>query len=173
MSLFDKFQASVGRDVGANRLFVAASGYFNVGDVAGGADGDDILGSTLRLALLSPVTRTSYTLASAIQTTSVIPVKYGLVNFYYPSATTSCKMPSAEVGATLILMFGAVLSTISILPGNASIAIGNSALSCILVSNGVLTSTVAPWIQLTCYTAGEWAVTSLAAATNVTPQRSS
>lgn len=156
MSLFDKFQAEVGRDQGAKRLFVTSDGYFNVGDVQGGADGADITGAALKYALLSPMTRTSFTMASAIQTVSVIPATYGLVNVYYPSATTSVKVPAANVGATLWIIPSPVASTISLLAGTSgSIAVGYSDISCILFS---MNGTSGAWIQLVCSKANEWQV---------------
>jgi len=178
MSLFDSYAARVGRQIGANRLFVAATGFFNVGDVSGGADGIDITGAQLKGLLMQ--TRTSFTLASAIQGVSVIPAVAGVVNFYYPSATTSVKMPVATPGNILLLRFDGVLSNVSILPGSnaagvvQSILLGVSDLSCIAISNITGTmSTQANFVQLYCETAGAWQVaTSAGTVGGVALQRS-
>jgi hypothetical protein len=156
MSRYDSHQGSVGRAQGASVLFIKSDGYFDVGDVAGGADGTQILGSQLQLQLLSPVTRTSFTMASAIQTVSVIPVGYGTVEIWYPSATTSVKLPAANVGATLIIKFGtgAVASLVSILAAtSASIAVGYSDCSMI---NASINGASGLWLELVCVTANEW-----------------
>jgi hypothetical protein len=159
MSQFDSFQALVGRDQGATRLYVTAAGFFNVGDVVNGANGTDIAGSTLQRLLLSPATRTSFTMASAIQTVSVIPIGYGLVDIYYPSATTSVKLPAANLGATLMIRFGlgAVASQVSILAAtSASLAYGYSDCSVLMASfNGGASGA---YVRLVCNTANEWAV---------------
>jgi hypothetical protein len=175
--LYDRYQARVGRVQSANTMFVADGGFFNVGDVAGGANGVSIPGLALMRMLLSPVTRTSYTLASAIQTVSVIPNSLGLITMNYPSATTSCKLPVANYGAVLILNFANVVSgTMSILPGSnpagsaQSIAYNNSGVSVIAYS-GIAISTA--WLQLACNTANEWAVVSFSSATNINMQRDS
>jgi len=172
MSLFDKFNARVGRDKGAARLFVASDGYFNLGDVAGGTDGSDVTGAALNLAWLSPRTRTSFTLASAIQTVSIIPVKYGYVMMNYPSLMTSVKLPSAELGATLYLDLTSVLSRMSILAGNASLVLGRtlSEISCIAISTNSATGSVNAWIQFTCFEAGTWAITNQGGRAVVEPQ---
>lgn len=164
MSQFDTFQARVGRDQRATRLFVAATGFFNVGDIIGGANGSDFTGAELQRLLLSPLTRTSFTMASAIQTVSVIPATYGIVDVYYPSATTSVKLPAANRGATLLVRFGtgAVASQVSILPGSnaagsvQSLIVGNSDLSMILAS---INGASGAFLELTCMTDNEWAVT--------------
>lgn len=164
MSLFDTYIGRVGRQLGTNRLFIAATGFFNVGDVSGGADGTDISGMTLKMGLLSPVTRTSFTMASAIQTVSVIPTGYGLVDIYYPSATTSVKLPAALPGAVLILRFGvgAVASNVSFLLGSnsagsaQSLMYGVSGLSVIVASfNGGASGAT---LKLICETANLWQV---------------
>ena len=157
MSLFDKYQAEVGRDQGAKRLFVTSDGFFNVGDVMGSTDGTDISGTALKVALLGQFTRTSFTMASAIQTVSVVPIGYGKVDVYYPSATTSVKMPPAVLGATLLINFPVpVASTISLLPGTSgSIAVGYSDLSCILLSMNGASGT---WVEFQCSKANEWQV---------------
>jgi hypothetical protein len=178
MSLFDTYIGRVGRQLGTNRLFVAATGFFNVGDVSGGADGVDITGAQLKGMLMQ--TRTSFTLASAIQTVSVIPAAAGVVNFYYPSATTSVRMPIATVGNILLLRFDGVLSTISILAGSnalgsaQSILLGVSDLSCVLISNITATvSTQANFVEFYCETAGAWQVAmSAGTAGGVALQRS-
>ena len=160
MSLFDKYISRVGRQLGANRLWVAATGYFNVGDVSGGADGTDITGAQLKLTLLSPATRTSYTVsASTTQAVSVIPIGYGLVNVYGAGAysRTSVKLPAAAPGATLLLAFPVGLnpSAISIGIGtSASIAWGYSDISCVHLSTNVS----GVWIEFECVTANEWQV---------------
>lgn len=177
MGLFDRFNANVGRDVGANRLFVTTDGFFNVGDIDGGANGTDIDGAKLRRILLSPYTKLSYTLASAIQTVSVIPNSYGMVTMVYPSATTSCKLPVANPGAMLLLNFYLVASgQISIYPGSnaagsvQSMVYGLSDLSCIAYSGILISNT---WLELICAVANEWAVASYSSATNINLIRSS
>jgi len=156
MSRYDTYQAAVGRGQGGTTLFITSGGFFDVGDVAGGADGDQIAGSALRLTLLSPVTRTSFTMASAIQTVSVIPVGYGTVEIWYPSATTSVKLPAANKGATLIIKFGtgAIASQVSILAAtSASIAVGYSDCSMI---NASINGASGLWLELVCNTDNEW-----------------
>lgn len=173
MSLFDTFQARVGRDQGATRFFIASDGNLNVGDVQNGANGTDFTGAVLLRLLNQFVTRASFTLASAIQTTSVIPTEYGVVNFYYPSATTSVKLPEAKVGAVLLLKFDGVLSTVSILPGSTSlgsaqsVAVGASGISCILAS---ATGASSPFVRLFCETAACWQIADTSGA-SVSPQR--
>jgi hypothetical protein len=172
MALFDRFQALVGRDQGAARFFIRIGGFFNVGDVPGGANGTDVTGLQFKNIMLSPVTRTSFTMASAIQTVSVIPIGYGKVDIYYPSATTSVKLPVANPGATLLLNFPVpVASTISVLAGtSASIACGYSDCSMILLSmNGISGA----WVQLQCMTANEWQVALTPNVLQVVAQRSS
>lgn len=170
MSLFDTYQAAVGRAQGATTWFIRQDGNLNVGDILGGANGTAITGSQLMRLLLSPMTRTSFTMASAIQTVSVIPTEYGLVNVYYPSATTSVKMPAANKGAMLILQFLAVPSTISLLPGTSgSIAIGYSDMSCVLFSMNGLSGV---WAQFMCTTDNEWQIAEISGVP-VTAQRSS
>ena len=172
MSLFDKFQARVGRDQGAARLFVAETGYFNLGDKFGSTNGTDIAGAVLNLLFLSPVTRTSYTLASAIQTTSIVPAKYGYVVFNYPSLMTSCRLPSAEAGATLFLNLVSVLSRMSIYAGNASLVLAAtlSDISCIAISTNSAAQSNHAWIQLMCFETGTWAITNQGSRAIVTPQ---
>ena len=167
MSLYDKYQARVGRAQGGTRQFITAEGYFNLGDVRGGADGSDISGAVLQYALLSPVTRTSFTMASAIQTVSIIPIKYGLVTMIYPSATTSIKLPSAEPGATLLLNLSGVATNLSILAGNASVVAGAGKVSCIYTTS---VASVAAWVELRCFTQGEWAVARISSPTSIALQ---
>jgi len=177
MALFDKFQARVGRDQGAARLFVASDGYFNVGDVSGGTDGTDITGAALKLALLSPMTRASVTLsvgAAALTVNSTILAKYGYTAYLHAggASTVSIKLPSAELGAVLFMDFRAWQSDMSILSGNASMVLGQtlSSLSCIMMVNGSVNSA---WLKLTCFTAGQWAVTEQSNRTGVTCQLAS
>ena len=176
MGLFNKFQALVGRDQGASRLFVRAAGFFNVGDSAT-VDGTDITGAVLKYALLSPVTKTSIVLsvgAAALTVNSTIPATYGVVAINHAGAasTVSLKLPSANVGATLFLNMRAWQSDISILPGNASIAMGPtlSDCSCILVVNGSVNSA---WLELKCVNSGEWFVANHSNRTGVQVQASS
>ena len=163
MSLFDTYIGRVGRQLGTNRLFVAATGFFNVGDVSGGADGTDITGAQLKYMLISPMTRTSVTMSAAsTQTISVIAASCGLVHLYAigaagsASTTTSVKLPVANLGATLLLNFVATHSQVSILAGtSASLAIGTSDLSCILITGSGVSGI---WLEFMCITANEWQV---------------
>jgi len=177
MSLFDKFQARVGRDQGANRLYVAETGYFNVGDKFGSTDGTDIDGNQLKFQLLSPIPRTSYTMsvgAASLIVNSTLTVKYGYAAFLHAGAasTISVKLPSAEAGAKLFLDFRAWQSDISILASACSLVFGQtlSMLSCIMVVNGSVNSA---WCELTCFTAGTWAITAQSNRTGVSGQAAS
>lgn len=164
MGLFDRFQARVGRDQGAARLYVAATGFFNVGDIMGGANGSDLNGVSLKAILLGGVTRTSFTMASAIQTVSVLPIGYGLIDIYYPSATTSVKLPVALPGQMLVIRFGvgAVASQVSFLLGSnsagsaQSLMYGVSGLSTVQASFNGGASNI--YCKLFCQTANLWEV---------------
>lgn len=177
MGRYDSYQAEVGRAQGSSVLFITSDGFFDLGDVQGGANGQQISGIQLMRMLMSPMTLVSYTMASAIQTVSVIPNSLGVVNMLYPSATTSCKLPVAYAGGMLLLRFdaGCAASTISILPGSnsagstQSVQLGYSDISCILASiNGASNA----WIQLVSPADSIWAVTGMGGVTTL-PQRSS
>ena len=174
MALFDTFQAQVGRDQGATRQFITSTGYFNVGDVAGGADGTDITGLQLQTILLTPFTRTSVTLStnSVLAVNSVIPASFGYVAIVQGANPSTCslRLPSAKVYHRLFIDFRNWQSDISVLPGNAtSLVFGNtlSDLSCIMMVNGSVNSA---WVELTCFTDGQWAITNQSNRTGVAGQ---
>jgi len=173
MGLFDKFQALVGRDQGASRLFVRIGGFFNVGDEAT-ADGTDITGLQLKNMLLGQLTRTTYAIASATLAVSVMTPKYGLFLFSAAAGVSTCsiKLPSAEPGAVLQLNLGAIQSDFQILAGNSpSIAgIRGSDLSRINIVNGSVNSA---YLELGCYTQGEWQVVRTSNRTGVIERPSS
>ncbi len=176
MGRYDSYQAEVGRAQGSSVLFITSAGFFDVGDVDNGANGDRISGAVLRLQLLSPITRTSVMLStnSVLAVNSTLLIKYGYVALRATGNPSTCslRMPSAEVGATLFLDMRAWQSDISILPGNASLAFGDtlSDLSCIMIVNGSVNSA---WLELKCFTAGEWAIANQSNRTGVSGQVSS
>jgi hypothetical protein len=160
MSLFDKFQARAGRDQGANRLFVADGGYFNAGDVKGGANGVDIAGRAIMLGLLSPMTRTSITITSAPMAVSAIPIQYGNINIYCSTtySTASLMLPAASQGA--VLEFACLGIGASSFQLRASLAmslagIRGSDLSRITITGG---STLSGFLKLACFADGCWSV---------------
>lgn len=173
MGLFDKHQALVGRGQGASRLFVRIGGFFNVGDEAS-ADGTDITGLQLKNTLLAQLTRTTYAIVSAALATSVMTPKYGLFLFSAGAGISTCsiKLPSAEPGALLMLNLGAIQSDFQILAGDSpSIAgIRGSDLSRINIVNGSVNSA---FLELCCYTQGEWQVARTSNRTGVVEQPSS
>lgn len=158
MGLFDKFQALVGRDLGASRLFIRIGGFFNVGDEAS-ANGTDITGLQMKNMMLSPVTRTTYAIISAALATSVMTPKYGLFLFSAAAGISTCsiKLPSAEPGANLLMNLGAIQSDFQILAGNGPSLVGirGSELSRINIVNGSVNSAL---LELRCFTQGEWQV---------------
>ena len=159
MGRFDRFDAEVGRDQGATRLFVTTDGFFNVGDVQGGANGTDITGSQLRNIFLTDLTRYNINNSAGVLSVIQIPTLYGYVYFSCTTAASqaSANLPSAEKGATLILWFKGVQSNLSLLKGNAiSIeGIRGSDLSCFNVINGSVNSA---FVELICFTQGCWSV---------------
>lgn len=157
MALFDRFQAAVGRDQGANRLFIRDDGFFNIGDVRNGKDGDDITGTQIWYAMMSPHTRHSVTMASVPETNSILP-SFGVV-YLWQSVTynsVSMKMPSAHLGAVLIIQAGMVQSNIVVWPSGMSLAgIRNSDLSTLTITNGSANSA---WIEFRCFVENCWAI---------------
>lgn len=177
MALFDTFQARVGRDQGATRMFIAETGYFNVGDKLGSTDGTDITGAQLQAMLMGPLTRTSCPLStnSVLAVNSVIPASYGYVAIVQGANPSTCslRLPSAKLYHRLFIDFRHWQSDISVLVGNAaSLVLGNtlSDMSCIMMVNGSVNSA---WVELTCFTDGQWAVTNMSDRTGVSPQASS
>lgn len=158
MARYDTYQAAVGRGQGGTTLFITSGGFFDVGDVAGGADGTQIDGRKLQLVLLSPVTKTSIVITSAPMTVSVISPEYGYI-FITASVTynsASLKLPAASAGAMLLINAAGVQSDMQIVASGVSlVGIRNSDLSRLSFTNASANSA---WVQLNCFTDGEWAV---------------
>ena len=173
MARYDSYQATAGRGQGGTTLFITSGGFFDVGDVAGGANGTQVDGRTLQLALLSPMTKTSVVLTSAPMAVSVISPAYGYI-FITQSVTynsASLKLPTASTGATLYLVCAGVQSTLQIVASGMSLAgIRNSDLSRIDIVNGSANSA---WVELNCFTDGEWSVVSYSNRTGIVEQASS
>lgn len=173
MGLFDKFQALVGRDQGASRLFIRIGGFFNVGDSAS-ANGTDITGLQLKNILLTNVTRTIYNIISTPIAASVITPKYGLFLFSAAAGISafSLNLPSAEPGAVLLINAGAIQSDMQFLAGNGPSLTGirGSDLSRINITNGSVNSA---FFELICYTQGEWQVAYTSSRVGVTEGPSS
>ena len=156
MSLRDTQQPNVGKEQGGDRFFCKSAGYMNFND-------QDFTGAEMRLNLLSRMNRTAMTLSTDSKlAVSVITVKYGYVALLQTTAASTCslKLPSAEKGAQLHIDMRVWQSDISILAGNAvSLVNGNtlSSLSCIMLVNGSVNSA---WVQLTCFTDGQWCITN-------------
>lgn len=173
MGLFDKFQALVGRDQGASRFFIRVGGFFNVGDVPGGANGTDVTGLQFKNIMLSPVTRTRYDINSAALAVSVMAPGYGLCLFSAAAGVSTCsiKLPSATPGATLLINVGGVQSDLLFLAGNGPslISIRGSDLSSFKAVNG---SANAGYALLNCYTQGEWQVAQITSRAAIVEQAS-
>jgi hypothetical protein len=165
MGLFDSFQARVGRQQGAQRLFVAQGGFFNVGDVQGGANGVDIPGISFKaIALNGTVTRYNY--ISAALAASYLSVGYGTaILSVNASANFSINLPYAYQYAMLLVNVGAVQSDGQIKAGsNTLVGMRGSALSFLSFTNG---SANQGWVQLAAIADGSWAVSSSSAKANM------
>ena len=161
-------QPKVYKSAGGDRLNIKSDGYLNFND-------QDFTGAVLRLNGLSLNTRNSVTLSTDSKlAVSVITVKYGYTAIRQTTAASTCslKLPSAEAGARLFIDLRMWQSDISVLPGNASLAAGASLsdLSCLMIVNGSVNSA---WVQLDCFTAGEWTITNQSNRTGVAGQASS
>jgi hypothetical protein len=158
MSRYDTHQAAVGRGQGGTTLFVTAGGFFDVGDVAGGANGTQIDGRKLQLQMLSPAVKTSVVVLSATVGVSVISPAYGYIFITADSAwpSASLYLPTASAGAILFINAAGVQSDMQIVASGVSlVGIRNSNLSRLSFTNASVNSA---WVQLNCFTDGEWSV---------------